>query len=74
MWAFGGSVRSLCNVGTTCLAAAVCNIPVCALVSTCVRTLLHLRAIPWCAYVSLLIPFRVLLVVAPLYSLCKRVV
>ena len=53
---------------------AAYNIPAFALVSTCVRTLLPLRAIPWCAYVSLPVPgpFRVLFVVVPLYSLCKK--
>ena len=53
---------------------AAYNIPAFALVFTCVRTLLPLRAIPWCAYVSLPVPtpFPVLFVVVPLYSLCKK--
>ena len=53
---------------------AAYNIPAFALVSTCVPTLLLVLAIPWCAYVSLPVPtpFRVLFVVVPLYSLCKK--
>ena len=48
--------------------AAAYNIPAPALVSTCLPTLLPLRAIPWCAYVSLHVPtpFRVLFVVVPM--------
>ena len=58
MWAFGGWARSSCtilhprwhHVRCGCvLRCAAYNIPVFALVSTCVRTLLTLRAIPWCA-------------------------
>ena len=58
MWAFGGCTRSSCNIlyphwhHVRCgcvLRCATYNIPVFALVSTCVRTLLTLRAIPWCA-------------------------
>ena len=61
MWVFGGLVRSSCNIlyprwhHVRCGCALRCaayNIPVFALVSTCVRTLLPLRAIPWCPYVS----------------------
>ena len=53
---------------------AAYNIPAFALVSTSVRTLLPLCAIPWCAYVSLPVPtpFRVLYVLVPLYYLCKK--
>ena len=55
-------------------AVAAYNIPAFALVSTCVRTLLPLRAIPWCPYVSLPVPtpLPVLFVVVPLYSLCEQ--
>ena len=58
MWAFGGWARSSCNIlyprwhPVRCgcvLRCAAYNIPVFALVSTCVRTVLTLRAIPWCA-------------------------
>ena len=58
MWAFGGFVRSPCNIlyprrhHDRCgcvLRCAAYSIPVFALVSTCVRTLFTLRAIPWCA-------------------------
>ena len=57
-WAFGGLVQSSCNIlyprwhHVRCgcvLRCAAYNIPVFALVSTCVRTLLTLCAIPWCA-------------------------
>ena len=58
MWAFGGWARPSCtilyprwhHVRCGCvLRCAAYNIPVFALVSTCVRTLLSLRAIPRCA-------------------------
>ena len=58
MRAFGGWARSSCNIlyprwhHVRCgcvLRCAAYNIPVFAVVSTCVRTLLTLRAIPWCA-------------------------
>ena len=58
MWAFVGWARSSCNIlyprwhHVRCgcfLCCTAYNIPVSALVSTCVRTLLTLRAIPWCA-------------------------
>ena len=58
MWAFGGLVRSPCNIlyprwhhdcWGCVLRCAAYNTPVSALVSTCVRTLFTLRAIPWCA-------------------------
>ena len=58
MWAFGGLVRSPCNIlypgwhHVRCGCVLRCtayNIPVFALVSTCVRTLFTLRAVPWCS-------------------------
>ena len=58
MWAFGGWARSSCNIlyprwhHVRCGCVPRCaayNIPVFALVSTCVRTLLTLCLIPWCA-------------------------
>ena len=65
-----GAVVVHCWHHVRCGVAAY-NIPAFALVSMCVRTLLPLRAIPWCAYVSLPVPtpFLVLFVVVPLYSL-----
>ena len=78
MWAFGGSVRSSCNVGTMFVAAA-CSVarPIKYLSShLCLR--LYARSSPSAPYHGVLmslpipIPFCMLLVVAPLYSLCKR--
>ena len=76
--AYGGLVRSSCNVGTMFVAAA-CSVAwrITYLSShLCLRVCA--RSPPFGPYYGVLmslpvpIPFRVLLVVAPLYSLCKR--
>ena len=78
MCAFGGLVRSSCNVGTMFIAAT------CLVARRITYLSLHLclrvcaRSSPCAPYHGVVmclpvpIPFRVLLVVAPLYSVCKR--